>query len=94
MQQHWTWSRGVIVIADVIAAVRRGRRDISRFPPRIDLIFPGEALDPFFGAQDKGFSEFDLHKCIFVFDAEQVYLKLQVTNLINKEVLVTLNPNP
>ena len=32
--------------------------DITRFFPRIDLIFPGEALNPFFGAQDEGFSEF------------------------------------
>ena len=32
--------------------------DISRFSPRIDLIFPGEALYPFLGAQDEGFSEF------------------------------------
>ena len=32
--------------------------DISRFFPRIDRIFPGEALNPFFGAQDEGFLEF------------------------------------
>ena len=32
--------------------------DITRFFPRIDRIFPGEALNPFFGAQDEGFSEF------------------------------------
>ena len=31
---------------------------ITRFSPRIDWIFPGEALNPFFGAQDEGFSEF------------------------------------
>ena len=36
----------------------RARGDISRFFPRIDRIFPGEALNPFFGAQDEGFSEF------------------------------------
>ena len=30
-------------------------RDITRFSPRIDRIFPGEALNPFFGAQDEGF---------------------------------------
>ena len=34
------------------------RCDISRFSPRIDRIFPGEALNPFFGAQDEGFLEF------------------------------------
>ena len=33
-------------------------RDISRFFPRIDRIFPREALNPFFGAQDEGFLEF------------------------------------
>ena len=32
--------------------------DITRFFPRIDRIFSGEALNPFFGAQDAGFSEF------------------------------------
>ena len=43
---------------------KEGRReggkegDISRVSPRIDRIFPGEALNPFFGAQDEGFSEF------------------------------------
>ena len=34
------------------------RRDISRFFPRIDRIFFREALNPFFGAQDQGFSKF------------------------------------
>ena len=34
------------------------RCDISRFFPRIDRIFPWEALDPFFGAQDERFLEF------------------------------------
>ena len=33
-------------------------RDITRFSPRIDRIFPGEALNPFFGAQDEGFLKF------------------------------------
>ena len=31
--------------------------DISRFSPRIDRIFSGEALNPFFGAQNEGISE-------------------------------------
>ena len=40
--------------------VRRwtGSCDVTRFFPRIDRIFPGESLNPFFGAQDEGFSEF------------------------------------
>ena len=56
----------------------------------------------------KEFRNFILHNCIFAFDTEQVYLRLQVTNLKNKEVTVnpklqtlekigfskTLNPKP
>ena len=41
----------------------------------------------------KDFRNFVLHNCILVFDAEQVYLKLQVTNLKNKEVTV-VDPKP
>ena len=40
----------------------------------------------------KDFRNFVLDNCILVFDAEQVYLKLQVINLKNKEV--TVNPKP
>ena len=38
------------------------------------------------------FRNFALHICTLHFDAEQVYLKLQVTNVKNKEV--TANPKP
>ena len=38
--------------------VARIMRDITRFFPRIDRIFPAEALNPFFGAQDEGFLKF------------------------------------
>ena len=38
----------------------------------------------------KEFRNFFLDNCILDFDAEQVYLKLQVTNLKNNEV--TVNP--
>ena len=34
----------------------------------------------------KDFWNFILHNCILLFHAEQVYLKLQVINLKNKEV--------
>ena len=71
---------------------REGGKDISRFFPRNDRVFFGGTLNPFFGAQDEGFSEFRLDNRILVFDAEQVYLMLQVINLKNKEV--TLNPKP
>ena len=40
----------------------------------------------------KDFRNFVLDNCILDFDAEQVYLKLQVINLKNKEV--TVNPKP
>ena len=36
----------------------------------------------------KDFRNFVLNNCILVFDAEQVYVKLQDTNLKNKEVIV------
>ena len=65
--------------------------DISKFSPQIDRIFPGklgEALHPFFCSQDEGFSEFVLHNWILAFDADKVYLKLQVINLKEKEVTV------
>ena len=57
--------------------------------------FSGEALTPFFGdhlIHFLDFRNFVLHNCILIFDAEQVYSKLQVTNLKNKEV--TVNPRP
>ena len=68
------------------------RRDISRFFPRIDRIFSGKHLIHFLVLKIKDFRNFVLHNCVLVFDAEQVYLKLQVTNLTNKEV--TVNPKP
>ena len=40
----------------------------------------------------KDFRNFVLDNCILIFDAEQVYLKLQVMSLKNKEV--TINPKP
>ena len=40
----------------------------------------------------KNFQNFVLQNCILVFDSEQVYLKLQVTSVENKEV--TVNPKP
>ena len=69
------------------------RCDISRFSPRIDRIFFREHLIQFLVLKMKDFRNFILHNCILVFDAEQVYLKLQVTNLKNKEVTV-VDPKP
>ena len=64
--------------------------DLPRFSPRFYRIFSGEALDPIFSQRDAGF--FVLHTCILIFDAEQVYLKPQVSNLMNKEVKEDPNP--
>ena len=41
--------------------------DISRFFPRIDRIFSGEALNPFFGAQDERFFWIFVHITTFSF---------------------------
>ena len=38
------------------------------------------------------FRNFVRHNCILIFDAEQVYLKLQITKIKNK--VVTANPKP
>ena len=64
--------------------------DLPRFSPRFYRIFSGEALDPIFSQRDARF--FVLHNCILIFDAEQVYLKPQVSNFMNKEVKEDPNP--
>ena len=70
--------------------------DISRFFPRIDRIFRifflGKHLIHFLVLKMKDFWNFVLDNCVLDFDAEQVYLKLQVTNLKNNEV--TVKPKP
>ena len=48
--------------------------------------FPGKHLIHFLVLKMKDFWNIYLDNCILVFDAEQVYLKLQATNLKNKEV--------
>ena len=54
--------------------------------PDFASIFPGEALIPFLAKKVQEFRNFVLHNWILNFDAEQVYPKLQVTNVKNKEV--------
>ena len=56
--------------------------------------FPGKHLIQFLVLKMKDFWNFVLDKCILDFDAEQVYLKLQVTNLKNNEVTVNPKPKP
>ena len=72
--------------------VQRIASDISRLSPRIDRIFFGKHLIHFMVLKMKDFRNFVLDNCILDFDAEQVYLEPQVTNLKNKEV--TANPKP
>ena len=62
------------------------------FPLELTGFFPGKHLIHFLVLKMKDFWNFVLDNCILDFDAEQVYLKLQVTNLKNNEV--TVNPKP
>ena len=55
--------------------------------------FSGKHLIHFLVLKMRDFWNFVLHNCILVFDAEQVYLKLQIINLKNKELEVA-NPKP
>ena len=67
------------------------------FPLELTRFFPGKHLIHFLVLKMENFLNFVLDNFIFVFDAEQVYLKLQATNLKNKEVTVnpkTLKPKP
>ena len=56
-----------------------------------DRIFTERHFIQFLANKMKEFLNFNLH-CILIFDAKQIYWKLQVTNLRNKEV--TANPTP
>ena len=60
------------------------------FPLDLTEFFQGKYLIHFFVLKIKDFRNFVIYNCILVFDAEQVYLKLQGTNVNNKEV--TANP--
>ena len=59
--------------------------------------FSGKHLIQFLANKMQDFQIFSLRKCILIFDAEQVYLRiklrLQITMFKNKEV-VTANPKP
>ena len=62
------------------------------FPLELTGFFPGKHLIHFLVLKMKDFQNFVLDNCILDFDAEQVYFKLQVTNLKNNEV--TVYPKP
>ena len=75
---------------------KRDRNSLAVISPDFFLewtgFFPGKHLIHFLVPKKKDFRNFVLDNCIFVFDAEKVYLKVQVINLKNKEV--TVNPKP
>ena len=58
----------------------------------LTVFFPGKHLIQFIANKMQVLQNFVLHNCFLNFDAEQVYLKPQVTNVKNKEV--TANPKP
>ena len=62
------------------------------FPLDLTGFFSGKHLIQFLANKMQDFRNFVLLNCILSFDAEQVYLKLQVTTVKNKEV--TANPKP
>ena len=57
------------------------------FPLELTGFFQGKHLTHFLVLKMKDFWDFVLDNCILDFDAEQVYLNPQVTNLKNKEVV-------
>ena len=61
------------------------------FPFDLTGIFSGKHLIQYKANKLPNFWKFILHDCILIFDAEQVYLKHQVTNFKNR---VRVNPNP
>ena len=54
-------------------------------------ILPGKHLIQFLANTMQEFWNFDLHSCLVIFDAEQVWM-LQVTNFQNNQVTVTAKP--
>ena len=62
------------------------------FPLKLTGIFPEKHLIHILVLKMKDFWNFVLNNRILIFEAEQVCLKLQVTNLKDKKV--TVNPKP
>ena len=60
----------------------------------LNRFFPGKHFIHFLVLKMKDFRNFVLDNSILVFDTEQVFLKLQATNLKNKEVEVNPKPKP
>ena len=64
------------------------------FPLELTGFFPGKHLIHFLVLKMKDFRNFILDNCILDFDAEQVYLNPQVTNLKTRKLQQTLNSKP
>ena len=62
------------------------------FPLKSTGFFPGKHSIYILLLKMKDIRNFVLQNFLLVFDAEQVYLKLQVTNLNNEEVTVNHKP--
>ena len=63
-----------------------------RFPLDLTGFFPGKHLIQFLANKMDDFWNLVLHNCILIFDAEPVYLKLEVTKFKNKEVATNRQP--
>ena len=90
-------------IPDALLPVGPRRRVHGVICPDFSLdltgLFPGKHLNQFLANKMQDFRKKFLHNCILNFDSGHVYLKLQVTNVKNKEVTAhpkpqTLNPKP
>ena len=68
------------------------------FPLDLTGFFLEKHLIQFLANKMQDFRNVVLHHCILNFDAEQVYWKLQVTNVKSKEITanpkITTNPKP
>ena len=84
-----SWRLAVVALFQAASEPRVISPDFSL---ELTGFFPGKHLIHFLVLKMKDFRNFVLDNCILDFDAEQVYLKLQVINLKNKEV--TVNPKP
>ena len=60
------------------------------FPLNLTEFFPGKHLIHFWANKMLDVRNFVVPNCVFNFDAEQLYFKLQITKFKNKEV--TVNP--
>ena len=81
----------MVILLQLVPSLATGSNVMSSdFPLKLTGFFPEKHLIHFLVLKMEDFRNFVLDNCILYFDAEQVYLNPQVTNLKNKEV--TANP--